>query len=111
MQEKLSKNSTQVDLLQELLNLQKDLIVMMLSMLEGKAKNHEPKSDTNWMSKIYIFLIKGNVLNGTIGKQMVDTLVESAGNVEMILQYFKLFLNLPGEEVKNPLHKKSSEPR
>ena len=41
----------------------------------------------------------GNVLNGTIGKQMVDTLVESAGNVEMILQYFKLFLNLPGEEV------------
>ena len=35
MQEKLSKNSTQVDLLQELLNLQKDLIVMMLSMLEG----------------------------------------------------------------------------
>ncbi len=37
MQEKLSKNSTQVDLLQELLNLQKDLIVMLLSMLEGEA--------------------------------------------------------------------------
>ena len=74
MQEKLSKNSTQVDLLQELLSLQNDLIVMLLSMLEG------------------------NVLNGTIGKQMVDTLVESAGNVEMILEYFKLFLNLPGEE-------------
>ena len=36
MQEKLSKNSTQVDLLQELLNLQKDLITMLLSMLEGK---------------------------------------------------------------------------
>ncbi len=36
MQEKLSKNSTQVDLLQELLNLQKDLIVMLLSMLEGQ---------------------------------------------------------------------------
>jgi len=77
MQEKLSKNSTQVDLLQELLNLQKDLIVMLLSMLEG------------------------NVLNGTIGKQMVDTLVESAANVEMILQYFKLFLNLPSEEVRD----------
>ncbi len=39
MQEKLSKNSTQVDLLQELLNLQKDLIVMLLSMLEGENKN------------------------------------------------------------------------
>jgi len=36
MQEKLSRNSTQVDLLQELLNLQKDLVTMLLSMLEGK---------------------------------------------------------------------------
>ena len=40
----------------------------------------------------------GNVVNGTIGKQMVDTLVESSGNVELILQYFKLFLNLPSED-------------
>lgn len=36
MQEKLSKHSSQVDLLKELLNLQKDMITMMLSMLEGK---------------------------------------------------------------------------
>jgi ryanodine receptor 2 len=35
MQEKLSRNSSQVDLLQELLNLQKDLVTMLLSMLEG----------------------------------------------------------------------------
>jgi ryanodine receptor 2 len=35
MQDKLSKNSSQVDLLKELLNLQKDMITMMLSMLEG----------------------------------------------------------------------------
>jgi hypothetical protein len=28
-------------------------------------------------------VIKGNVVNGTIGKQMVDTLVESASNVEV----------------------------
>lgn len=70
MQEKLSKHSSQVDLLKELLNLQKDMITMMLSMLEG------------------------NVVNGTIGKQMVDTLVESASNVEMILKYFDMFLKL-----------------
>ncbi len=25
----------------------------------------------------------GNIVNGTIGKQMVDTLVESSGNVEV----------------------------
>lgn len=37
MQEKLSKHSSQVDLLKELLNLQKDMITMMLSMLEGKV--------------------------------------------------------------------------
>ncbi|CAG9853862.1 unnamed protein product [Phyllotreta striolata] len=70
MQDKLSKHSNQVDLLKELLNLQKDMITMMLSMLEG------------------------NVVNGTIGKQMVDTLVESASNVELILKYFDMFLKL-----------------
>ena len=52
MQEKLSKNSTQVDLLQELLNLQKDLITMLLSMLEG------------------------NVVNGTIGKQVTTFCIQ-----------------------------------
>ncbi|XP_064091915.1 ryanodine receptor-like isoform X18 [Macrobrachium nipponense] len=70
MQDKLSKHSCQVDLLKELLNLQKDMVIMMLSMLEG------------------------NVVNGTIGKQMVDTLVESASNVELILRYFDMFLKL-----------------
>ncbi|CAG0880143.1 unnamed protein product [Darwinula stevensoni] len=70
MQDKLSKHSSQVDLLKELLSLQKDMVIMMLSMLEG------------------------NVVNGTIGKQMVDTLVESAANVEMILKFFDMFLKL-----------------
>ena len=32
-------------------------------------------------NSIYSFI--GNVLNGTIGKQMVDTLVESTANVEV----------------------------
>lgn len=73
-QEKLSRDPSQVELLQELLNLQADLITMLLSMLEG------------------------SVLNGTICRQMVDTLVESSANVELILNYFKLFLNLPSED-------------
>lgn len=70
MQDKLSKNSSQLDLLKELLELQKEMVIMMLSMLEG------------------------NVMNGTIGKQMVDTLVESASNVELILKFFDMFLKL-----------------
>jgi hypothetical protein len=37
MQDKLSKHSSQLDLLKELLNLQKDMVIMMLSMLEGKV--------------------------------------------------------------------------
>ncbi len=74
MQEKLSRHASQVELLQELLNLQKDLITMLLSMLEGST------------------------LNGNITKQMVDTLVESSANVEQILSYFNLFLKLPSEE-------------
>ncbi|RWS13212.1 ryanodine receptor-like protein, partial [Dinothrombium tinctorium] len=70
MQDKLSKNASQLDLLIELLDLQKEMVVMMLSMLEG------------------------NVVNGTIGRQMVDTLVESAANVEIILKFFDMFLKL-----------------
>ncbi|KAI6237110.1 hypothetical protein M3Y95_00230500 [Aphelenchoides besseyi] len=70
MMQKLYKNSTQLELLREFLNLQKDMIVLMLSMLEG------------------------NVLNGPIGKQMVDALVESQNNIEMILKFSDMFLKL-----------------
>lgn len=70
MQDKLSKNSSQLSLLVELLDLQKEMVVMMLSMLEG------------------------NVVNGAIGKQMVDTFVESSSNLELILKFFDMFLKL-----------------
>uniref|UniRef100_A0A670I8M0 Ryanodine receptor 2 n=1 Tax=Podarcis muralis TaxID=64176 RepID=A0A670I8M0_PODMU len=66
----LSSDSSQIELLKELMDLQKDMVVMLLSMLEG------------------------NVVNGTIGKQMVDMLVESSNNVEMILKFFDMFLKL-----------------
>jgi ryanodine receptor 2 len=74
LQEKLAKDPSQAELLSEILGLQNDLITLLLAMLEGTT------------------------LNGIIGKQMVDTLVESSGNVDLILQFFKLFLNLPAEE-------------
>ncbi|XP_012989669.2 ryanodine receptor 2 isoform X4 [Esox lucius] len=70
MQMKLSQDSSQIELLKEFMDLQKDMVVMLLSMLEG------------------------NVVNGTIGKQMVDMLVESSSNVEMILKFFDMFLKL-----------------
>uniref|UniRef100_H3C4X6 Ryanodine receptor 2b (cardiac) n=1 Tax=Tetraodon nigroviridis TaxID=99883 RepID=H3C4X6_TETNG len=70
MQMKLPQDSRQIDLLKELLDLQKDMVVFLLSMLEG------------------------NIVNGTIGKQMVDMLVESSGNVQMILRFFDMFLKL-----------------
>ncbi|CAB1343729.1 unnamed protein product [Coregonus sp. 'balchen'] len=70
MQMKLSQDSSQIELLKELMDLQKEMVVMLLSMLEG------------------------NVVNGTIGKQMVDMLVESSSNVEMILKFFDMFLKL-----------------
>ncbi|XP_028295256.1 LOW QUALITY PROTEIN: ryanodine receptor 3 [Gouania willdenowi] len=70
MQMKLSQDASQIELLKELMDLQKDMIVMLLSLLEG------------------------NVVNGTIGKQMVDTLVESSNNLEMILKFFDMFLKL-----------------
>lgn len=39
-------------------------------------------------------MLEGNIVNGTIGKQMVDTLVESESNVKLILKYFDMFLKL-----------------
>uniref|UniRef100_A0A3B3YY67 Ryanodine receptor 2b (cardiac) n=1 Tax=Poecilia mexicana TaxID=48701 RepID=A0A3B3YY67_9TELE len=70
MQMKLSQDSRQIKLLKELMDLLKDMVVFLLSMLEG------------------------NVINGTIGKQMVDMLVESSSNVEMVLKFFDMFLKL-----------------
>uniref|UniRef100_A0A4W5JEC3 Ryanodine receptor 1a (skeletal) n=1 Tax=Hucho hucho TaxID=62062 RepID=A0A4W5JEC3_9TELE len=67
---KLAQDSSQIGLLKELLDLQKDMVVMLLSLLEG------------------------NVVNGTIARQMVDMLVESSSNVEMILKFFDMFLKL-----------------
>ncbi|MGH0136182.1 UNVERIFIED_CONTAM: hypothetical protein FKN15_059741 [Acipenser sinensis] len=64
------RDSSQIGLLKELLDLQKDMVVMLLSLLEG------------------------NVVNGTIARQMVDMLVESSSNVEMILKFFDMFLKL-----------------
>ncbi|KYO42522.1 hypothetical protein Y1Q_0016287 [Alligator mississippiensis] len=63
-------DSSQIGLLKELLDLQKDMVVMLLSLLEG------------------------NVVNGTIARQMVDMLVESSSNVTMILKFFDMFLKL-----------------
>ena len=59
-------------LLDSLLDLQQDMIVMLLSMLEG------------------------NVVNGTIGRQLLDTLIESQQDVELIIRYFTMFLKLQG---------------
>ncbi|XP_071962240.1 ryanodine receptor 2-like isoform X3 [Antedon mediterranea] len=74
LQKKLSQDASQLELLRELLNLQKEMVVLLLSMLEG------------------------NVMNGTTGKQMVDTLVDSSQNVEMLLKFFDMFLKLKDVE-------------
>lgn len=70
MQDKLSKDPDQLELLREFMKLQKEMMIMLLSMLEG------------------------NVMNGPIGKQMVDTLMECSANVEMILKFFDIFLKM-----------------
>uniref|UniRef100_A0A183SSJ8 EF-hand domain-containing protein n=1 Tax=Schistocephalus solidus TaxID=70667 RepID=A0A183SSJ8_SCHSO len=70
MQDNLSKDPEQLELLHEFLNLQTEMMIMLLSMLEG------------------------NVVNGPIGRQMVDTLAESSANVEMTLTFFDIFLRM-----------------
>ncbi|CAF5209284.1 unnamed protein product, partial [Rotaria magnacalcarata] len=63
LQRKLSQDPTQIELLRELMKLQKDMIIMLLSMLE-------------------------------VGKQMVDSLIESQVNLELLLQFFDIFLKI-----------------
>lgn len=46
------------------------------------------------MSHTDLGLPAGNVVNGMIARQMVDMLVESSSNVEMILKFFDMFLKL-----------------
>ena len=71
LQCKLSKDSgNSLALLAALLDLQQDMIVMLLSMLEG------------------------NIVNGTIGRQLLDTLIEAQQDVQLIIKYFTMFLKL-----------------
>uniref|UniRef100_A0A8D0GF69 Ryanodine receptor 1 n=1 Tax=Sphenodon punctatus TaxID=8508 RepID=A0A8D0GF69_SPHPU len=80
-------DSSQIGLLKELLDLQKDMVVMLLSLLEG------------------------NVVNGTIARQMVDMLVESSSNVEMILKFFDMFLKLKDIVASDAFMDYVSDPR
>ena len=71
LQEKLAMDvHCPTDLLNQLLDLQQDMVVMLLSMLEG------------------------NVVNGTIGRMLLDTFCEAQSDVEMIMRFFTTFLKL-----------------
>ena len=59
MQDKLSKDPEQLELLHEFLNLQTEMLIMLPSVLEGKD------------------------VSGSIGRQMVDALAESSANAEV----------------------------
>ncbi|XP_071368984.1 ryanodine receptor 1, partial [Centroberyx affinis] len=87
MMMKLAQDSSQIGLLKELLDLQKDMVVMLLSLLEG------------------------NIVNGTIARQMVDMLVESSSNVEMILKFFDMFLKLKDIVASDAFRDYVSDPR
>ncbi|MEQ2174508.1 hypothetical protein GOODEAATRI_008688, partial [Goodea atripinnis] len=98
MMMKLAQDSSQIGLLKELLDLQKDMVVMLLSLLEGKLSLSAGFLSVLAIVCVLIFshtlLLLGNVVNGTIARQMVDMLVESSSNVEMILKFFDMFLKL-----------------
>ncbi|XP_062494815.1 ryanodine receptor 1-like [Pezoporus occidentalis] len=87
MMKKLAQHSSQIELLKELLDLQKDMVVMLLSLLEG------------------------NVVNGTIARQMVDMLVESSANVTMILKFFDMFLKLRDIVASDAFRASVTDPR
>ena len=39
-------------------------------------------------------MLEGNVVNGTIGRMLLDTFCEAQGDVEMIMKFFTTFLKL-----------------
>lgn len=93
----LLQDSSQIGLLKELLDLQKDMVVMLLSLLEGMILvrvSHFYHIFCIFLMSSFLVLVLGNIVNGTIAKQMVDMLVESSSNVEMILKFFDMFLKL-----------------
>ncbi|XP_009949909.1 PREDICTED: ryanodine receptor 1-like, partial [Leptosomus discolor] len=53
----------------------------------------------------------GNVVNGTIARQMVDMLVESSSNVTMILKFFDMFLKLRDIVASDAFRDYVSDPR
>jgi len=70
LQRKLYRDTSQMELLRELLGLQEEMFILLLSMLEG------------------------SVMSSNIGKLMVDMLMESAQYIEDIIQFFSMFVKL-----------------
>ncbi|EDV29875.1 uncharacterized protein TRIADDRAFT_52741 [Trichoplax adhaerens] len=71
LQMKLSKETCHLELLRELLKLHSEMVIMLLSMLEGSNAN-----------------------SGSIAKQLMETIIDSSEYIEMILKFFNMFLKL-----------------
>ena len=82
----LCQDPLQIELLRELMKLQKDMIIMLLSMLEGNVLNGPSK-------RLSVIGFERR-FSRLVGKQMVDTLIESQTNVELLLQFFDIFLKM-----------------
>ena len=90
------------------MKLQKDMIIMLLSMLEGIENNfYFLTYDVYFLLQAmfsmvqvssFIFLRESpyTFFFLLVGKQMVDTLIESQSNVELLLQFFDIFLKMKG---------------
>lgn len=63
------------------------------------------------ISGLYCCVLSGNVVNGTIARQMVDMLVESSSNVEMILKFFDMFLKLKDIVASDAFRNYVTDPR
>ncbi|CAI8034630.1 Ryanodine receptor 2 [Geodia barretti] len=70
LQRKLYRDTSQVELLRELLGLQEEMFILLLSMLEGSA------------------------MSSQLGRLMVDMLVESEQWVQDIMAFFSIFIKL-----------------
>lgn len=83
LQRKLYKDTSQMELLRELLRLQEEMFILLLAMLEGGCG-----CGYDWMMwscDCHVIAFVGSAMSSTIGKLMVDTLMESANHIEVCL--------------------------
>lgn len=109
LQRKLYRETSQVELLRELLSLQEEVFILLLSLLEGASYDHHVISqficrritlipvilEYNMIVHMYACHVTvGSTMSSGIGRLMLDMLLEAEMHILDIAQFFLIFVKL-----------------